>query len=137
MDIWAVCKHDHGLTWTEFQDMTLAEFEALEARRMIAVRHARFNAALIASHLYNANRGADTDAVSPFDYLPGYERSEEDIEAEKTRKSVKHAISVAFSERGFATPEAAQAEKARMILRMRATGVEDAEQLFREVFPDL
>jgi hypothetical protein len=38
---------------------------------------------------------------------------------------------------GNATPEQVQAEKARMILRMKAGGVEDPEQLIREVFPDL
>ena len=104
---------------------------------MVTLEHARFNAGLVASILYNANRGEDTDALSPFDFLHGHQRDPEEIEAEKTRRSIKHAISVAFAEMGSATPEQVQAEKARMIQRMTASGVEDAEQLIREVYPDL
>jgi hypothetical protein len=135
--MWAICRRDHGLTWTEFQDITLAQFEALEERRMIAVRHSRFNAALTASVVYNAHRGEDSEALSPFDFLPGFERDAEEEEAEKMRKSAKHAIAVAFSQMDGLSAHQVRVEKARMIHRMKLNGVEDPEELIREVFPDL
>lgn len=135
--MWATCRHDHGLTWTEFQDITLAQYEALEERRMIAVRHSRFNAALTASVVFNAHRSEDSEPLSPFDFLPGFERDPDEEEAEKLRKSAKHAIAVAFSEMGELSAHNVQVEKARMIHRMKANGVEDPEELIREVFPDL
>lgn len=117
--------------------MTLPELEALEDRRMVAVRHARFNAALSASAVYNAHRGEDTDPLSPFDFLPGFERDPEEVEAEKSRKAVKQAVGVAFAEMKGATAEQVRAEKVRMIERMKANGIEDAEELIREVYPDI
>ena len=117
--------------------MTLGQLEALEERRMVSVRRARFDAALIASVTYNAHRGTDSEALQPWDFLPGFERDPEEEEAEKLRKSMKHAISVAFSEMQFSTPEAVQLEKHRMIARMKAGGVEDPEGLIREVYPEL
>ena len=117
--------------------MTLCQLEALEDRRMISIRHERFNAALITSALINANRSAESEAVSPFDFLVGYDTDPEDAEKEKLRRSIKHAIALAFAQKTFATPEDAQAEKARMIERMTNEGIEDPEGLIREVFPEL
>lgn len=104
---------------------------------MVGVRHSRFNAALTASVVFNAHRGPDSEALSPYDFLPGFEKDPEDEEADKARRAVKHAIAVAFAEMDKATPEQVQAEKARMIRRMTASGIEDPEQLIREVYPDL
>lgn len=132
-----MCRRDHGLTWTEFERLTLAELEALEERRAIEVRHARFNSALIASAIINS-RGTSEDGepVSPFDFLAGFETDPEEAEKAKLRKSVKHAVRLAFTQmRG--TPEEVQAEKAAMITRMTDNGIEDAEELIREVYPDL
>lgn len=117
--------------------MTLAELEALEERRTIAVRHARFNAALIASATINMHRAPDSEGVSPFDYLSGFETDPEVAEKAKLRKSVKHAIGIAFTAMKAATKEQVQAEKAGMIRRLRDNGIEDPEELIREVFPDL
>ena len=132
-----MCRRDHGLTWREFQDLTLCQLEALEERRMIEIRHARFNAALITSTLYNAHRSQDSEALEVWDFIPGFDRDEDEIEADKMRRSIKHAISVAFAEMDTATAEEVQAEKVRMIARMKANGVDDPEQLIREVYPDL
>jgi hypothetical protein len=110
--------------------------EALEERRTIAIRHDRFNAALITSALINANRSADSASVSPFDFLPGFDNEEED-EKQKTRRSVKHAIAIAFTQMKGMSREAVLIEKAAMVERMKANGVEDPEGLIREVFPEL
>lgn len=116
--------------------MTLAQLEALEERRMIAVRHARFNAALITSAIINAHRTGE-DAVSPFDFLAGYERDPEQEEKEKLRRSVKKTIAGALGNMFGASREKVLAERDRMIARMTAAGIEDPEDLFREVYPDL
>jgi hypothetical protein len=131
-----LCRRDHGLTWAEFLEITLAQLEALEERRTIAIRHQRFNAALITSALINANRAADSPSVSPFDFLPGFDNPEDD-EKDKTRRSIKHAIAIAFTQMRGKSHEEIQAEKAAMIQRMEANGVEDPEELIREVFPEL
>jgi hypothetical protein len=65
------------------------------------------------------------------------ETDPEDAEREKFRRSVKHGIALAFMDMKGATPEQVQEEKCRMIERMTASGVEDAAELIREVFPDL
>ena len=135
--MWALCRSAHGITWEEFQELTLAQIEALEDRRSVYVRHARFNAALVASTLVNVNRPPDTEALSPFDFLAGYEKDPEEEERQKLRKSVKHAVAMAFTEMKGLSPEAIQAEKAAMVLRMKDSGVDDPEELIREVFPSL
>ena len=135
--MWALCRSAHGVTWSEFQDLTLAQIEALEERRSIEVRHARFNAALVSSTLINLNRPSDSEPVSPFDFLAGFELEPEEEERQKLRKSVKQAVALAFTQMKGASPDAIQAEKAAMIGRMRASGIEDPEELIREVFPSL
>jgi hypothetical protein len=137
VDIWALCRREHGLTWVEFQDITLAQLEALEERRAIELRHARFNAALMTSALYNMNKSPDSPALSPFDFLAGYEQDPEEAEKDKLRRSVKHAVAIAFTQMKHKSPEEIQAEKSKMIERMTKSGVEDPEGLIREVFPDL
>jgi hypothetical protein len=111
--------------------------EALEERRAIEVRHARFNAALVTSALCNANRAADSEAVTPFDFLAGFERDPDEMEAEKRRRSTKQAIAAAFVEMAGQPKEKILAERARMVESMTANGVEDADGLIREVFPEM
>lgn len=126
------------MTWAEFQELTLAEYEALEERRVFELRQGRFNAALITSALINSHRASvDSDAVSPYDFIGGLEQDPEDVEADKMRASVKHAIKVAFAENRAMSHEQVLAEKTRMIANMTAEGIEDPEGLFRECFPDL
>ena len=117
--------------------MTLAQLEALEERRMIEIRHARFNAALVTSALINGHRSADSEAVSPFDFLSGYGTDPADEEKEKLRRSVKHAVVLAFTQMAGMSRERLLAEKAKMIDRMTKSGVESPEELIREVFPEL
>lgn len=107
---------------------------------MIEVRYARFNAALVSAVLINGRpRAADDDSlpVSPFDFLPGFQRDPEELEKLRERRAIKKAIAVGFTQMGGLTPEGAQEEKRKMIERLRSNGVEDAEELIREVFPEL
>jgi hypothetical protein len=117
--------------------LTLAQLEALEERRAIELRHKRFNSALIVSTLVNLNRSPDSDAVSPFDLIPGYDVDPEEVEADKLRRSIKHGIALAFTQMRGASAQQVQAENSRMIERMTAEGVEDPEGLINEVFPEL
>lgn len=116
--------------------MTLAQLEALEAQRAPAIRHARFNSALVASALININRAPDTDALSPYDFLPGFETDPEEVEKEKERKSIRHAIRVALAEMHCGREEIL-AERDRIVERLRKSGIEDPEELVREAYPDL
>lgn len=137
--MWALCRREHGLSWAEFQELTLAEFEAFEDRRAIDLRHSRFNAALVASTIYNVNRHTDSGPLSPFDFIAGFETDPEDARKAELRQSVKRAVILAMTQLPKGVTRAqVLAEKGRMIERMKASGqVEDAEELFREAFPDL
>jgi hypothetical protein len=136
-DLWALCRREHGLTWDEFLNLTLAELEALEDRRATEIRHARFNAALITSAIYNSNRSADSPAMSPFDLIPGFEPDPAEQEREERRRSIKKAIAVAMTRLPDNTPPEVMREmKDKMLARAKASGVEDAEELYREVFPN-
>ena len=75
--------------------------------------------------------------MSPFDLIAGMEEDPEERERRELRRSICHAVAVAFMEMKGATAEEVQAEKVRMIERMKASGVEDPEEIIREVYPDL
>lgn len=113
--------------------MTLAQLEALEERRTIELRHARFNAALVASTLYNINRPKDVDPLSAFDFLPGFDKDPAEIEQTKQRRAMVHNIRATFA----MLPPGANAVGLRvtMIDRLRANGHEDAEEMFTEAYP--
>ena len=117
--------------------MKLAQLEALEELRAISLRHGRFNVALVASVLINSHRTADSEPVSPFDFLAGYETDPEDAEKEKLRTSIKNGIRIAFARMSDKTREQILAERDAMVRRMTTNGVEDPEGLIREVYPDL
>lgn len=135
--MWALCRRDHGLTWPEFEALTLAQLEALEERRVIEIRHARFNTGLLASIIYNANRSAESEPLEVWDFVPGFARDPEEIEADKLRQSVRNGVLVAFTRMGKRTVSQVRAEAAAMIERMKAAGTEDAEQIVREVFEEV
>jgi len=125
------------LTWDEFERLTLAQFEALEERRGVELRQQRFNAALVTSTLFNIHRTADTQSLSPFDFIAGLETDEEDVKREEFRKSVKRGIALAFLGMRGATPAQVHDEKVKMIARLTENGIEDAEELIYEVYPSL
>lgn len=137
--MWALCRSDHGLSWPEFMDLTFPQFEALEERRTIRIRHERFNAALIASGLYNVNRHGDAEPLSPFDFLPGYEADEQVKEAERERKAIIRGIRQTLGRlpKGENTPERVAELVVKMKERLRANGHDDADAIMTEAFPNL
>lgn len=117
--------------------MTLAELEALEERRATDLRHARYNAALVASAIYNVNRAEDVEPVSPFSFIPGYEPDPVDEEQKKRRRGAVQSIRVAMSRLPDGVkPEAVVELKGKMIARLKGQGYEDAEDIMREAFPE-
>lgn len=92
--------------------------------------------------IFNANRSKDSRPVSPFDFVAGLADEPEDKEKEELRRSIKHAIGLAFM--NMKRPDGTRMdraevleEKRKMVERMTAKGVEDPESLIREVYPDL
>jgi hypothetical protein len=133
-----LCRRDHGLTWAEFINLTLAQLEALEERRAVELRHARFNAALIACAIINSRNLADTEPLSPWTFIPGYREDPAQVEKEKLRRSLQKSVAVAFARKSEGkNAEEVRVERAKMIERVTANGVEDAEGIFNEVFPNL
>lgn len=102
--------------------MTLAHIEALEERRTISLRYGRFNAALVVSAMCG---------VSPFDLLPGFEPTGEELQ----RKEIKKGIATAFMRLPIdVTPEEVSALREKIIERLKAQGHEEAEDIMNEVF---
>jgi hypothetical protein len=125
------------MTWPEFEGMTLAQFEALEDRRMISVRYQRYNAGLLAAILCNSHAGTDAEPVEAWDFIPGFQRNGDEVEAAKLRRSVRHGIRVAFGSMRNKTVEEVRQDARGMIERMAAAGTDDAEALVREVFEEV
>lgn len=57
MDAWAVAIYDFGLTEEQFLDLTPAKFRALGKRHELKNQLEDYRAGVIASLLYNINRG--------------------------------------------------------------------------------
>lgn len=104
----------------------------------MAIRQHRFNAALITAAIVNCNRvSEDSPAMSPFDFLPGFERDPAEEERQKLRASVKRTIAFVFAQMFGKTREQVLEEKAKMIARLTENGIDDPVELIREVYPDL
>jgi hypothetical protein len=84
-----LCRHDHGLSWQEFEELTLAQLEALEYRRTVQLRHERFNAGLVTSTVINVNLTEEGKRVSAFDFLPGFENKEPELDHEAIAQNVR------------------------------------------------
>lgn len=75
--------------------------------------------------------------MSPFDLIPGFEPDPADAEREEKRRNVKRAIAAAITRLPEGTPiEAVREMKGKMLARAKAAGFDDAEELYREVFPN-
>lgn len=136
--MWAVCRGDHGLSWAEFEDLTFAQYEALEERRTIRIRHARFDAALIVSTLYNINRAGDMEYLSPLDFLPGFEEDEDIKRARLARKQAVSGVRRSLAMLPMrTTAEAVAALVVKIKAGLKAAGHEDADAIVTEAFPNL
>jgi hypothetical protein len=130
-----LCRRDHGLTWAEFEALTLAQLEALDERRAIEIRHARHDAAFIVSAIYNASLGPGVEPLSPFDFLPGFEPDPEEREREQARKAIVSSIRQTLAM--LPTPEAVRTMRDKIVTRLKAQGYTDAEDIIREAYPNL
>lgn len=137
IDTWALCRRDHGLTWDEFQSITLAQLEALEERRAIQIRHARHDASFIVATLFNLQRGDSAEVLSPFDFLPGFERDPDEVEAEKIRKETIADIRRTFTRMRGATMERVQEVRRKILDTLRERGFDRPEEIITEAFPNL
>lgn len=116
--------------------MTLGQLEALEERRAIEIRHARFNAALVTAALINSHRASDSRAITPFDFLAGFETDPEEQDQAERLRAVKHGVAVAFSRLpDRITTEQWQEFRAKIVSRLLVSGYTDAEQIVNEVIP--
>lgn len=123
--------------WDEFQALTLAQLEALEERRAIQIRHARHDAAFIVSAMLNANRAPDMEALTPYDFLPGFEEPEDEREARQRRKEIIRGIRVTFAALGGASAEEVKGMRDKMVARLKVDGHADADEIMGEAFPNL
>lgn len=101
---------------------------------MVSVRHARFNAGLLVSTYYNAHRSQDADPMEVWDFIPGYERDEEEVERDRKRRSIKSGVEAAFTRMQGKTLVQVRAEATAMIRRLKDGGTEDAELMVKEAF---
>lgn len=120
--------------------MTLARLEALEERRAIKIRHARHDAAFIVATLFNVHRGGKGEAVSPFDFLPGFEVDPVAKEAEDRRTAAVRGVRAVFAMMpDKATSEQVKERIGKIIDRLLAQGYTDAEArgILSEAYPNL
>jgi hypothetical protein len=68
--MWAVGVYDLHLPASQFWRLSPKEFDALCARRNIDEKRQLYNAALIASMVYNVKRGKGKKALQPKDFMP-------------------------------------------------------------------
>jgi hypothetical protein len=125
------------LTWAEFERLTLAQLEALEERRAIQIRHARYDAAFIVSTLFNVNKSSDVEPVSPLDFLPGFEEDPEERETRQRRKEVIKSIRSTFAGMPGAKAEDVKAMRDKIVRRLLANGHADAAEIMTEAYPNL
>ena len=135
--MWATCRFDHGLTWDDFQSLTLAQFEALEERRAAHIRQHRFNAALITSTVYNAHRSTDSQPLEVWDFIAGMEKSEDEREAERVRKEMRRTVGEVLTRVATEPMEKVQEVTRHLIARLEENGIEDPRELIKEVFPSM
>lgn len=125
------------MTLSEFGELTLSEFEALEHRREMDIRHERFNAGLVAAILINSRPKATKKAVTPFDFIPGFERNPLEVWREEQRDEAKQLVAEVFCRMPEATRDEVLRKRDELVEHFRKRGLEDPEGLIREVFPNL
>jgi hypothetical protein len=131
-----MARFDLGLSIDEFWELTPGMFQALCKRRNISIKYDRYANALTASAIYNSNRAsADDPVVTAFDFI----RPEEDAaRLDKIRKGKQYAKKAIGNLPMMTTTREKYLEaRTRAIADLTASGYEDAEGLFNEVWPHL
>jgi hypothetical protein len=104
-----MCRRDLGVRSEEFDEITLAEVEALNFRRMIGIRHRLYAAGVIAAAVWNSQI-VEGRKVTPFDFVPGFEGVEDDIDREAVAQNVSCFMQAQVKLRNV-TPDEAQAKE--------------------------
>lgn len=130
-----MAKYDFGLTLEEFEELTPGGLWALGKRRNVAIKYDRFANALTASAVYNVNRGdADAPVVTAFDFI----RDEKDAAKRERIREAKTYIKKVIGNAPMTTPmEKFQEIRRNAIKDLQASGYDNAEDLFNEVWPHL
>jgi hypothetical protein len=130
-----LARYDLGLSDEEFADLTPGEFQALCKRRNTRIKYERYANALTASAVYNVNRHSDdTPAISAFDFIRDDASAEK---ADKLRKAKMFCKKVIAGLGMSATKEKMVEVRAKAIVDLKASGYENAEEIFDGCWPSL
>lgn len=87
--------YDFGLSSDQFWDLTPPQFAALSRQHESQRIHNEFGFAQIVATLCNVNRGKDTPAFKPQQFMPSYVEEQHQTE-ELSPVQIKHALMLAF-----------------------------------------
>lgn len=135
--MWALCRFHHGITREEFAELRPVEFEALETRRSVEIAHQRYNAGLVAAILVNSQIKSKGEPISPFDFIPGFDKSPLEKANEERRNGAKQIVQTVLGRMHDATPEDVAKKRVELVEHFRKRGLEDPEGIIHEVFPGL
>ena len=126
---------DLRLSWSEFEELTPAMFQALCKRRNIQIRYERFANAQTAAAVYNTNRHSVEDPlVEPFDFI----RDEESAQRKERLMKAKRYINRALGTLPLSTTREKILEiRDKAIADLRASGYTDAEQIVDAMYSNL
>lgn len=134
MELWSFAKYNFNLTWEEFEELTPAMLQALCRQRNIRIKYERYAHALTTSAVYNVNRGKDDPVIRPFDFV----MTEEQADKRDTRLNALRFITDAVKVIPPTSPRWKFLEARRnVIAKLKAGGIENAEQMFDEKWPSL
>jgi hypothetical protein len=71
LELWAIGRHDLGLSEIEFWGITLRQFDALLERYKLNQKWENYRPALICSTLANLYRDPKSNPYTPRDFMPG------------------------------------------------------------------
>lgn len=119
----------------EFAELTPGEFQALCRRRIVKIKHERFANALTAAAVYNTHRHSDdAPVISASDFV----RDEEEAEKQESMRKAKRFAKKVIGGLPVGTPrEKIWETRLKAIADLRASGYEDAEQIFDDCWPTL
>lgn len=118
----------------EFWELTPGMFWALGKRRNVKIKYERYAHGLTASMIYNANRGEDAPAIMPFDFIRDAESARKKEALSKARRFCSRSISTM----PMGTPmEKLQSVRLKAIADLKASGHNDAEEIFDSMWPHL
>ena len=130
-----MARYDFGLSWDEFEELTPKMFQALCKRRNVRIKYERYANAQTAAAVYNVNRhSADDPMVRPFDFIMDDEQASQRVSKIRFKKFIQKTI----GQMPFGTPREKLLEvRSKAIGDLRASGCEDPEALFNEMWPSL